>query len=57
MTTSAALLPSVLFVYRTPGRYNFTEIALNIAEARDLDPNSTGEIELFGSTFYYAGAR
>ena len=57
MTTSTASLPSVLFVYRTRGVYNYTEIALNIAEVRELDPNSTGEIEMFGSTFYYAGAR
>lgn len=56
MTTSIAPLPSVLFVYRTLG-YNFAEIALNIAEARELDPNSTGEIDLFGQTFYYAGTR
>jgi hypothetical protein len=57
MTTSTALLPSVLFVYRTSACYNFTEIALNIAEVRELDPDSTGEINLFGSTFYYAGSR
>ena len=56
MTTSTASLPSVLFVYRTRG-INFAEIALNIAEARELDHNATGEIDLFGQTFYYAGAR
>lgn len=56
MTTSIAPLPSVLFVYRTRG-YNFAEIALNIAEARELDPAATGEIVLFGQTFYYAGTR